>query len=335
MMKNNFVAIDFVDGRLVYINQVLLPLVEKYIETDSYERISESIERLEIRGAPAIGVASAYALALSIKNVAKNNNEIFEKAFKRISSTRPTAVNLFWAITEIKKIFDESKEEAGVYKKLLKRAKEIHNDDINKCERIGNNGLKIFQKKSVVLTHCNTGKLATAGEGTALNVIKKGFRNNLVDFVYVDETRPLMQGSRLTAYELEKEGIPFSLITDSTASFLMNKKKIDLAIVGADRIARNGDTANKVGTYNVAVNCSFHKLPFYVAAPITTIDSNCIDGDNIIIEQRNKKEITAFGEKLITKEYYSVYAPAFDVTPSELITGIITDEAVHSFPYNF
>ena len=168
-----------------------------------------------------------------------------------------------------------------------------------------------------------------------MNVIKKGFKNNLVEFVYADETRPLLQGSRLTAYELEKEGIPFSIITDSTASFLMQNRKIDFAIVGADRIAKNGDTANKVGTYNVAVNCSFHKLPFYVAAPTTTIDLNCRDGSQIIIEQRNKKEITSFGEKPITKEEYSVYSPAFDVTPSHLINGIITEKDVYKYPYNF
>jgi methylthioribose-1-phosphate isomerase len=335
MMQNNFIAIDFVDNKLVYINQVRLPLVEEYIETDSCERISESIEKLEIRGAPAIGVASAYALALSLKNISKNKDEIFEKAFKRIAATRPTAVNLFWAINEIKKVYDESRDDADVYHKLLKRAKEIHNDDIEKCNGIAENGLKIFQKKSVVITHCNTGKLATAGEGTALNVIKKGFKNNLIEFVYVDETRPLLQGSRLTAYELEKEGIPFSIITDSTASLLMQGKKIDLAIVGADRIAKNGDTANKVGTYNVAVNCSFHKLPFYIAAPTTTIDYNCKDGNNIIIEQRNKKEIIYFGEKQITKEEYKVYSPAFDVTPAELITGIITEKTIYRPPYNF
>jgi methylthioribose-1-phosphate isomerase len=335
MMQNSFIAIDFVDDKLVYINQVRLPLVEEYIETDSYERISESIEKLEIRGAPAIGVASAYALALSVKNILENKDEVFQKAYKRIASTRPTAVNLFWAINEIKKVFDESKDYEDVYHTLLNRAKEIHNDDIEKCDHIGENGLQIFQKKSVVLTHCNTGKLATAGEGTALNVIKKGFKNNLVEFVYVDETRPLLQGSRLTAYELEKEGIPFSIITDSTASFIMQSKKIDLAIVGADRIAKNGDTANKVGTYNVAVNCSFHKLPFYIAAPTTTIDYNCKDGNNIIIEQRNKKEIICFGEKRVTKEDYKVYSPAFDVTPAELITGIITEKTIYRPPYNF
>lgn len=335
MMPNKFRTLELKNEKLVFINQTKLPLVEEYIETDSYERISEAIERLEIRGAPAIGVAAAYALALSLKNIETDQVDIFNKAFKRIASTRPTAVNLFWALKEIKKVFDSITEKNNMYQKLLSEAIHIHQDDIDKCERIAENGRVIFNKKSFVLTHCNTGKLATAGEGTALNVIKKGYKNGFVEFVYVDETRPLLQGSRLTAFELESEGIPFSIITDSTAAFLMQQKKIDLAIVGADRIAANGDTANKVGTYNIAVNCSFHKIPIYIAAPTTTIDCECENGSKIKIEQRTKKEITHFGEKQITKEVYNVYSPAFDVTPSNLISGIITDKNIFHYPYNF
>jgi methylthioribose-1-phosphate isomerase len=334
MIQNKFKTLEFKNGRLIFINQTKLPLVEEYIETDSYERISEAIEKLEIRGAPAIGVAAAYALALSLKNIKTGHSEIFNNAFKRIASTRPTAVNLFWALNEIKNIFEKSNRE-NLYQELIDNAIKIHEDDINKCEKIAVNGQGIFRKKSVVLTHCNTGKLATAGEGTALNVIKKGFENGLIAYVYIDETRPLLQGSRLTAFELESEGIPFSIITDSTASFLMQQKKIDFAIVGADRIAVNGDTANKVGTYNIAVNCSFHNIPFYIAAPSTTIDTGCKDGSRINIEERSKKELSHIGEVLITKEKYNVYSPAFDVTPSVLITGIITDKSIFHFPYNF
>ncbi|MCX6148898.1 MAG: S-methyl-5-thioribose-1-phosphate isomerase [Ignavibacteriales bacterium] len=335
MTRNSFTVLDFVNDKLVFIDQTKLPLVEEYIETDSYERIADAIEKLEIRGAPAIGVAAAYALALSIKKVKTSQQEEFEKAYQRLASTRPTAVNLFWALNEIKGSFQELNQQENSYNVLVKRAKEIHQHDIEMCERIGLNGLKIFKKRCNVLTHCNAGKLATSGEGTALNVIKKGFENNFVKHVYADETRPLLQGSRLTAFELDKEGIPFSIITDSTAAFLMQQGKIDLVVVGADRIARNGDTANKVGTYNLAVACSFHKIPFYIAAPVTTVDKHCNDGSEILIEERNKKELTHFGDKQITNEDYPVYSPAFDVTPASLITGIITDKEIFCYPYHF
>lgn len=203
------------------------------------------------------------------------------------------------------------------------------------CDKIGENGLQIFEKESVVLTHCNTGRLATGGEGTAFSVIKTGFQNGKVKFVYADETRPLLQGSRLTAFELSKNGIPFVINTDSTAAMLMKQNKIDLVITGADRIAKNGDSANKIGTYNLAVLCKHHNIPFYIAAPTSTIDKNCPDGDSIKIEERNKNEVIKINGVQITKENYEVYSPAFDVTPNELITGIITEEALHKPPYNF
>ncbi len=332
-MVNQFKVIEFVDDRLIFIDQSKLPLKEEYISTDNFERIAEAIERLEIRGAPAIGVAVAYALSLSLKE--SFDEKIFRNAYERLKSTRPTAVNLFWALNEIRNTFEEHRNDKNIYKILIEKSVHIHMEDVQKCNAIANNGLKIFKKNSTVLTHCNAGALATSGNGTAVNVIKKGFEEGFIDFVYVDETRPLFQGSRLTAFELDKAGIPFSIITDSTAAFLMQQKKIDLAVVGADRIASNGDTANKIGTYSVAVNCKYHEIPFYIAAPVTTVDTNCKSGNEIKIELRNKLEITRFKSEQITKENYNVYSPAFDVTPAKLITSIITDKSVYQPPYNF
>jgi len=333
-MEKNFKVLEFVNDKLVFIDQAKLPLNEEYIATDNIDRIAEAIERLEIRGAPAIGVAAAYALSLSLKE--NTNEQVFYKAFERLRSTRPTAVNLFWALNEIQNTYEQNKKSnKDIYSTLIERAIQIHNEDIQKCDSMASNGLIIFKKGSRVLTHCNAGALATSGKGTAVNVIKKGFENGLVDFVYVDETRPLFQGSRLTAFELDKAGIPFAIITDSTAAFLMQQKKINLAVVGADRIASNGDTANKIGTYSVAVNCMYHEIPFYIAAPTTTIDQNCRSGNEIKIELRNKLEITHYKSEQITKDEYDVYSPAFDVTPAELITSIITDKSVYKPPYNF
>lgn len=334
-MKTEFKAIDFIDDQLKFIDQVKLPLVEEYITTESYERIAEAIERLEIRGAPAIGVAAAYAVALSMKKVRESPCLAFETAYRRLHRTRPTAVNLFWALEQMKNAFESISDISEIYAGLKKKAEEIHLDDIQKCKDIGQNGLSIFNKKSVVLTHCNTGQLATGGQGTAFSVIKEAFKAGLVEFVYADETRPLFQGSRLTAFELEKAEIPFAINTDSMAAFLMQQKKIDLVITGADRIALNGDSANKIGTYNLAVICNFHNIPFYIAAPTSTIDKECQSGSSINIEQRDKKEIVQFSGLGITKSKYNVYSPAFDVTPAKLISGIITEKGLFKYPYNF
>ncbi len=334
-MTSKFKAISFEDNQLVLIDQTKLPLVEEYIKTDDYERIAVSIERLEVRGAPAIGVTAAYALALAFKNNPQNKHEVFAKVYERLAATRPTAVNLFWALDEMKRTFEAKIDSSDLYGELLKKAKEIHEDDIKMCDAMGRNGLEIFKRKSVVLTHCNTGQLATGGNGTAFNVIRFGFNNDLVSYVYADETRPLLQGSRLTAFELEKAGIPFSIITDSTAAFLMKQGKVDLVVVGSDRIAVNGDAANKIGTYNLAVLCKHHNIPFYIAAPVTTIDTGCPTGNAIKIELRSKDEILKIKDVQISKPSYDVYSPAFDVTPAELITGIITDQGLFKYPYDF
>lgn len=332
---SQFKSIEFSNGKFRFIDQTKLPLKETYVETDDYERIALAIERLEVRGAPAIGITAAFALAVGMKFVHDDFKNNFEKIYKRLASTRPTAVNLFWALDEQKKVFESINNFDETYGRLLTRAKEIHHDDIEMCDKIGENGLLIFKKESVVLTHCNTGRLATGGEGTAFSVIKTGFKNGKVKFVYADETRPLLQGSRLTAFELSKNGIPFAINTDSTAAMLMKQNKIDLVITGADRIAKNGDSANKIGTYNLAVLCKHHNIPFYIAAPTSTIDKNCANSDGIQIEERIKNEVINVNGVQITKEDYDVYSPAFDVTPNELITGIITEETLHKPPYNF
>ncbi len=336
MKSKDYFSLDFKDGNFIFLDQTKLPLQEVYVETVDYNRIAEAIERLEVRGAPAIGITAAYGLALALKDIEQSEAEaVFKKAYERLKRTRPTAVNLFTMLDEMKSVFEKNKTAENIYEILLTKAKEIHSDDINKCERIGLNGLSVFKKKSTILTHCNTGKLATGGDGTAFNVIKKGFENGLVEFVYADETRPLLQGSRLTTFELEHCGIPFAIQSDSMAAVLMSSGKIDFVVVGADRIALNGDTANKIGTYNLAVLCNYHNIPFYIAAPTTTIDRNIATGAEIEIEYRNKKEITTFNGIQITPDTYDTFSPAFDVTPSHLITGIITDESVASFPYNF
>jgi len=334
-VSKKFKCIDFVNDKLILIDQTKLPLEETYIETDDYERIAVSIERLEVRGAPAIGVSAAYGLALGMKNVTADYDETFEKVYKRLEITRPTAVNLFWALKAMRECYNLISDKNKTYERLLEQAREIHKDDIEKCDNMAKNGLPIFDDNTVVLTHCNTGQLATGGAGTAFAVIQKGFEEGKVKFVYADETRPLLQGSRLTAFELDKAGIPFKINTDSTAAFLMQHGKIDLVITGADRIAANGDSANKIGTYNLAVLCKHHNIPFYIAAPTSTIDKNIATGNEIEIEERSKEEVLSIKNVRVSKEEYEVYSPAFDVTPNELISGIITEEQLHKAPYNF
>ncbi len=332
---SDFVSLKFEGSKLVFINQTKLPLKEEYVVTDSYERIAEAIERLEIRGAPAIGVAAAYALALSLKGETENLDEKFNTAYKRLVRTRPTAVNLFWALDLMKSVYLFHSDKLTLYTELLKKAEEIHQDDIDKCDAIANNGVELLKNGSTILTHCNTGQLATGGMGTAFNVIQKGYELGKVKFVYADETRPLLQGSRLTAFELSKAGIPFKLLVDSAAASLFKQNKIDAVIVGADRIAANGDTANKIGTFNLAVLCNYFNIPFYIAAPVTTIDSSITSGNNIKIEMRDKTELSIIQGVQVTNPEYDAYTPAFDVTPNELITAIITDKQNYEPPYNF
>ena len=331
----NYYSIKLLEDHLSFLDQTKLPLQEVYIETDDYERIATAIERLELRGAPLIGISAAFALALSFKNISSNHKEHFLKVYKRLASTRPTAVNLFYALDRMKNVFEKIDEYSNAYQMLLNEAKAIYDYEELCSNRMAEIGANIFTKKSNVLTHCNTGALATAGFGTAFAVIKKAFDDGYVNHVYADETRPLLQGLRLTTYELQKNRIPFTVQTDSMAAVLMQQGKVDLVITGADRIALNGDSANKVGTYNLAVLCNYHNIPFYIVAPSTTIDRKIATGKEIEIEYRNGSEILAINGNQIADPYIKTFSPAFDVTPAHLIKGIITEEDLYSFPYNF
>jgi methylthioribose-1-phosphate isomerase len=336
MKKTDYFSAKFENDEFIFLDQTKLPLEEVYVRTDDYERIAVAIERLEVRGAPLIGIAAAYALALSLKKFGNQNNDVvFNIAYDRLACTRPTAVNLFSALDLMKSVYKTHRNSENIYQVLLAKAIQIHNEDIEHCRKIGENGLRIFQKKSNVLTHCNTGILATGGAGTAFSVIQTGYQKGLVNYVYADETRPLFQGLRLTAFELEHSGIPFSVLSDSMAASLMKDHKVDLVITGADRIALNGDAANKIGTYSLAILCNFHDIPFYIAAPSTSIDRSILTGEDIKIEFRDKKEILNSSGHQIAPDHYDVYSPAFDVTPSHLIKGIITEEDIFFFPYNF
>lgn len=285
---NNYFAIKFSEQSLLYLDQTKLPMQEVYIKTDDYERIASAIERLELRGAPLIGISAAFAIAISFKSISADHKNHFEKVYKRLASTRPTAVNLFYALDRMKNTFENISNYADTFQILIKEAQAILDYEELCSKRISEIGSNIFTKKSNVLTHCNTGALAAAGFGTAFAVIKKGFDDGFVKHVYVDETRPLLQGLRLTAYELKKNKIPFTVLTDSMAAILMQQGEVDLVITGADRIALNGDSANKVGTYNLAVICNFHNIPFYIAAPSTTIDRKIAAGNEIEIEYRKR-----------------------------------------------
>ncbi len=320
--------IEFRDEKLILIDQRKLPKTEEYFICSDYKDVIYAIKNMVVRGAPAIGVAASYGIALYVlKNDSIKN---FENVLKDFSSTRPTAVNLFWAINRMKKKFDEVKDLGieRVREELLKEAEKIYQEDIEINKKIGENGNKLIRDNSNILTHCNAGALATAGYGTALGVIRSAFYSGKKIHVYVDETRPFLQGSRLTAWELMKENIPCTLICDNMAGFLMKQGKIDAVIVGADRIASNGDTANKIGTYTLAVLAKKHNIPFYVAAPYSTFDFNISSGKEIPIEERPKEEVTEMFTKNSAPDGVNVYNPAFDVTDAELITAIITEKEI-------
>jgi methylthioribose-1-phosphate isomerase len=327
-------VIELKDDKVVLLDQTLLPSEVKYIECEDVECIAEAIENLRIRGAPAIGVAAAFAMALAaLKNVDKKNKEVImelEKAGERIKTTRPTAVNLFWALDRIMEKVKASERAAEV---AVKEALRIYDETQTSDKRIGEYGAELIEDGDVILTHCNAGGLATSGIGTALGVIKTAWWQGKKIKVVADETRPLLQGARLTSFELLEEEIPVTVITDSMAAFAMKSLGVTKVIVGADRIAANGDTANKIGTYGVAVLAKEHGIPFYVAAPLSTIDGNTPTGREIPIEYRDKKEVVFFNQKRIVPGEVGVVNPAFDVTPNEYITGIITEVGVLKPPF--
>ena len=331
-------TIEWKDGKVSLIDQTKLPMEEKYIETDDYKVICDAIYRLAIRGAPAIGVAGAYACVLAANEIEVTElsdfvNRYLQKA-DEIGSTRPTAVNLMWAVKQMKdQAIGFSGNVADLKIALLDLAQEIRDDDIDRCHNLGLHGANLIPNKSNVMTICNTGGLATSGIGTALGVIQYAHAQGKDLKVHVCETRPLLQGSRLNTWELKRTKTPFTLMTDSMAATTMKKIDIDGVFVGADRIASNGDTANKIGTYSLAVLAKHHDVPFYVAAPLSTVDYEIESGVDIPVEERSPDEVTRIKGMQFTIEDIDVTTPAFDVTPAELIHGIITERGIARYPY--
>ncbi len=316
--------------KLRFINQTKLPLELQYREVDDYREIIEAIKELQIRGAPAIGIAAAYGLAVAVEKQGEFKFDHLQQVAQQFKEARPTAVNLAWAVDRVIRFIEgEQPTSFEAARDLLwAEAGAIHTQDRMMCEAIGRNGAELIKSKATILTHCNTGALATGGIGTALGIIYTCVDQGKKINVYADETRPLLQGARLTVWELQQEGIDVTLITDSTAGMLMRQKKIDYVLVGADRIAKNGDVANKIGTYTLAVLAKAHGVPFYVAAPTSTFDPKIETGDEIPIEERSAMEVTdSFGRRTAPYDI-AVYSPAFDITPAELITAYITDQGV-------
>lgn len=326
---------------LIFLDQSLLPLKEKYVKTKHYKDVVEAIKRLQVRGAPLIGIAAAYGVVMAVHHFKSENPKNFEihfyKVIENFKNSRPTAKNLFYAMDRMVKVFEENHEKgfAEIEDLLLREADAIFDEDVEMCARIGVNGADLIGQEMNVLTHCNAGELATGGIGTALGIVYTAKKQGKDVFVYVDETRPLLQGARLTTFELEENEIEFDLIIDAMAANLMKEGQIDCVIVGADRIASNGDVVNKVGSYSLAVNCAHHKIPFYVAAPSSTIDFDIESGDIIPIEERSADEILSVNGEQIAGDSVNVMNPAFDLVPNELVTAIITEYKVHYPPYNF
>ena len=317
---------------LKFVDQTLLPNETKYLTTSDYRVVAEAIKRLAIRGAPAIGIGAAFGVVLGAKEYQSSPNFFaeLEKVIAELAATRPTAVNLFWALQEMRQVVEKLPEAPAteVVQALTTTALELAQADAEVNRQIGEHGAKLLGDKIGVLTHCNAGALATVAFGTALAVIRVAVEQGKELQVYADETRPLLQGARLTTWELMQDGIPVTLITDNMAATVMRQGKIQAVIVGADRITANGDTANKIGTYGVAILAREHGIPFYVAAPLSTIDLSLKTGTEIPIEERASEEVTIIGGVRIAPEGVSVYNPAFDVTPAKYIAGIITEKGV-------
>ncbi|WP_017651920.1 S-methyl-5-thioribose-1-phosphate isomerase [Fortiea contorta] len=318
------------------IDQTRLPNEYSFVEISRSEDMARAIKTMIVRGAPAIGVAAAYGMYLGAREIETSNRDEFlqqlEKVAQLLRSTRPTAVNLFWAINRMMRTAYESiGTVAEIRQTLLQTAQALNAEDLQTCQAIGDRGLTALPStpdKLTLLTHCNAGALATAGYGTALGVVRSAWREGRLEKVFADETRPRLQGAKLTAWECVQEGIPVTLITDNMAAHCMQQGLIHAVVVGADRIAANGDTANKIGTYSLAIVAKAHQVPFFVAAPLSTIDFELSDGSQIPIEERNPEEIYQVGETILTPTGVEFYNPAFDVTPAELITGIITENGV-------
>ncbi len=335
-------TVEWTDEGIRMLDQRLLPGVEKYLMLRSYEDVADAIKKMAVRGAPAIGVSAAMGLALgasqSVGMSVSDLKDDFDYKCQVMSQTRPTAVNLFWAIERMRARFKReeatTKDVGEIKTRLVEEALNIYKEDIEANRAIGRHGADLIPDNSTVLTHCNAGALATAGDyGTALGVIRGARDAGKRVAVIADETRPFLQGLRLTAWELAKDDIPVTVITDNMAGHVMKSGKVNVVVVGADRIAANGDAANKIGTYMVAVLANKHDIPFYVAAPISTLDLTIKTGQDIPIEERDIREVTHIGEQQMAPDGIEVHNPAFDVTPNDLITAIITDKGIARPPY--
>jgi methylthioribose-1-phosphate isomerase len=335
-------TIEWQDDCVVMIDQRKLPVAEIYVKCQSAQQVAKAIKTMVIRGAPAIGVAAAMGLALGVRQSKETGTQKlaaeFYKLCELMAATRPTAVNLFWAIDRMKRVFGEAATAGAsveqIRARLVEEAGRIHDEDVASCRAMGAYGAAMVPQTARILTHCNAGALATAGYGTALGVIRGAVEQGKTITVLADETRPFLQGARLTAWELTRDGIDTTVITDSMSGAMMRGGQVDLVVVGADRIAANGDVANKIGTYTVAVLAREHNIPFYVAAPISTIDLSTPDGAGIPIEERNAKEVTHLGPTRLTPEAAHVRNPAFDVTPHKFVTAIITERGIARPPYS-
>ena len=334
-------TIEWRDDAVVMIDQRKLPASEVYVNCKTAAEVAKAIKTMVIRGAPAIGVAAAMGIALGMRRSNATGTKQFTTEFQRtcdlMAGTRPTAVNLFWAIDRMKQTFAEAAQGGSSVEELKQRleseARTIHDEDVESCRTMGAHGAALVPDNARILTHCNAGALATAGYGTALGVIRAAAENGKRVAVLADETRPFLQGARLTAWELLKDGIETTVITDNMAGTMMRLGNVDLVVVGADRIAANGDVANKVGTYGVAILAKEHAIPFYVAAPLSTIDLATPDGSGIPIEERPEREVTHVGTSRITPEGAHIRNPAFDVTPAKYVSAIITERGIARPPY--
>ena len=332
-------TLEWTDAGVRFIDQTKLPTEETYVTCKTYEEVADAIRTMIVRGAPALGVTAAMGVALGVRDSQAKDHAALKQDLDRIcevvAATRPTAVNLFWGIQRMKAKFDEVSAQpiSIIQQTLVSEAQHMLDEDIAANRAMGRHGAVLLPSGGGILTHCNAGALATCGYGTALGVVRAAVESGKKLHVFADETRPFLQGSRLTAWELMKDGIPTTVIADNMAGAMMRQGKIKSVIVGADRIAANGDVANKIGTYTVAILAKEHGIPFYVAAPFSTVDMNTPDGSQIPIEQRSSREVTHMGGRQVTPDGVNVENPAFDVTPHEYVTAIITERGVVREPY--
>jgi methylthioribose-1-phosphate isomerase len=332
-------TLEWTNSGVRFLDQTRLPTEEVYVTCTTYEQVADAIRNMVVRGAPAIGVAAAMGIALGTANSkAESAGELkqdLDRICEAIGKTRPTAVNLFWAMRRMQEKFERARVRPvpQIKHALIEEAQRMHAEDIAANQAMGRHGATLMPASGGVLTHCNAGALATCGYGTALGVIRAAVEQGKKLHVYADETRPFLQGARLTAWELMKDGIPTTVISDNMAGAMMQQGKIGAIVVGADRIAANGDVANKIGTYTVAVLAREHAIPFYVAAPFSTIDMEMADGSGIPIEQRNSREVTHIGGRQMVPDGVQVENPAFDVTPAKYVAAIITERGIARAPY--